>query len=120
MEDLSFDLGEQPVRALNQFLHGPPGTLAGVPLGIRLVAIARGCVAFLVVRRSAVAGVVAFAYLRISSGISSVGDFMGFVTALLMAAQPIRALGNLAGRVHEGLAAAESVYGIINEKADSK
>ena len=51
----------------------------------------------------AVAGVVAFAYLRISSGISTVGDFMGFVTALLMAAQPIRALGNLAGRVHEGL-----------------
>lgn len=29
MEDLSFDLGVQPVRALNQFLHGPPGTLAG-------------------------------------------------------------------------------------------
>ena len=65
----------------------------------------------------AVAGVVAFAYLRISSGISTVGDFMGFITALLMAAQPIRALGNLAGRVHEGLAAAESVYGIIDEKA---
>lgn len=64
----------------------------------------------------AVAGVVAFAYLRIASGISSVGDFMGFVTALLMAAQPIRALGNLAGRLHEGLAAAESVYGIIDEK----
>ena len=65
----------------------------------------------------AVAGVVAFAYLRISSGISTVGDFMGFVTALLMAAQPIKALGNLAGRVHEGLAAAETVYGIIDEKA---
>ncbi len=29
METLSFDLGEQPVRELNQFLHGPPGTLAG-------------------------------------------------------------------------------------------
>ncbi|MEQ1670275.1 MAG: ABC transporter ATP-binding protein [Hyphomicrobium sp.] len=65
----------------------------------------------------AVAGVVAFAYLRISHGISTVGDFMGFITALLMAAQPIRALGNLAGRVHEGLVAAESVYGIIDEKA---
>jgi ATP-binding cassette, subfamily B, bacterial MsbA len=64
----------------------------------------------------AVAGVVAFAYLRISTGISTVGDFMGFITALLMAAQPIRALGNLAGRIHEGLAAAETVYGIIDEK----
>ncbi|MFN0218861.1 MAG: ABC transporter ATP-binding protein [Hyphomicrobium sp.] len=64
----------------------------------------------------AIAGVVAFAYLRISNNISTVGDFMGFVTALLMAAQPIRALGNLAGRVQEGLAAAESFYGLINER----
>jgi ATP-binding cassette, subfamily B, bacterial MsbA len=63
----------------------------------------------------AVAGVVGFAYLRISRGISTVGDFMGFVTALLMAAQPIRALGNLAGRLQEGLAAAESFYGLIDE-----
>jgi subfamily B ATP-binding cassette protein MsbA len=63
----------------------------------------------------AIAGVVGFAYLRISHGISTVGDFMGFITALLMAAQPIRALGNLAGRLQEGLAAAESFYGLIDE-----
>lgn len=65
----------------------------------------------------AVAGVIAFAYWRIASGISTVGDFMGFVTALLMAAQPIRALGNLTGKVQEGLAAAESFYGLLDEKA---
>ncbi|MCB1513275.1 MAG: ABC transporter ATP-binding protein [Hyphomicrobiaceae bacterium] len=64
----------------------------------------------------AVAGVIAFAYWRIASGISTVGDFMGFVTALLMASQPIRAIGNLAGRVQEALAAIESVYGILDEK----
>lgn len=64
----------------------------------------------------AVAGVVAFAYLRIAGGISTVGDFMGFVTALLMAAQPIRALGNLSGKVQEGLAAIESVYELLDEK----
>jgi glutamate synthase domain-containing protein 3 len=29
MENLSFDLSAQPVRALNQFLHGPAETLAG-------------------------------------------------------------------------------------------
>lgn len=74
----------------------------------------------------AIAGVVGFAYLRISHGISTVGDFMGFITALLMAAQPIRALGNLAGRLQEGLAAAESFYGLLDEmptigdKADAK
>ncbi|MGI9404388.1 MAG: ABC transporter ATP-binding protein, partial [Hyphomicrobium sp.] len=64
----------------------------------------------------AVAGVIAFAYWRIANGISTVGDFMGFVTALLMAAQPIRALGSLAGRVNEGLAGAESFYALIDEK----
>jgi subfamily B ATP-binding cassette protein MsbA len=64
----------------------------------------------------AVTGVIALAYWRIASGISTVGDFMGFVTALLMAAQPIRALGNLSGRISEGLAAAESFYNIIDEK----
>ena len=46
----------------------------------------------------AVAGVIAFAYWRIASGVSTVGDFMGFVTALLMAPQPIRALGNSVGQ----------------------
>ncbi|MCH9806390.1 MAG: ABC transporter ATP-binding protein/permease [Alphaproteobacteria bacterium] len=66
----------------------------------------------------AVAGVIAFAYWRISSGISTVGDFMGFLTALLMAAQPIRALGNLTGRIQEGLAAAESLYGLLDEKPE--
>ncbi len=64
----------------------------------------------------AVTGVIALAYWRIASGISTVGDFMGFVTALLMAAQPIRALGNLSGRVSEGLAAADSFYGLIDER----
>jgi subfamily B ATP-binding cassette protein MsbA len=62
----------------------------------------------------AVASVVGFAYWRITSGISTVGDFMGFVSALLMAAQPIRSLGNLSARVQEGLAAAQRVYEILD------
>jgi subfamily B ATP-binding cassette protein MsbA len=64
----------------------------------------------------AVTGVIALAYWRIASGISTVGDFMGFVTALLMAAQPIRALGNLSGRVSEGLAGADNFYKLVDEK----
>jgi ATP-binding cassette, subfamily B, bacterial MsbA len=64
----------------------------------------------------AVAGVIAFAYLRISSGISTVGDFMGFLTALLIASQPIKALGNLSGKIQEGLSAIESIYEILDEK----
>jgi subfamily B ATP-binding cassette protein MsbA len=65
---------------------------------------------------AAVAGVIAFAHWRIARGGSTVGDFMGFATALLMAAQPIRALGGLAGRVQEGLAAAESIYELLDEQ----
>jgi ATP-binding cassette, subfamily B, bacterial MsbA len=64
----------------------------------------------------AVTGVIALAYWRIASGISTVGDFMGFITALLMAAQPIRALGNLSGRISEGLAAADSFYELVDEE----
>lgn len=64
----------------------------------------------------AVAGVLALAYWRISSNVSTVGDFMGFVTALLMASQPIRSLGNLSARVQEGLAAAERIYEITDIK----
>ena len=65
----------------------------------------------------AVAGVIAFAYWRIVSGKSTVGDFMGFVSALLMAAQPIRALGNLNSKVQEGVAALTRVFEILDEKA---
>ena len=64
----------------------------------------------------AVAGVIGLAYWRISGGQSTVGDFMGFVSALLMAAQPIRALGSLTAKIQEGLAAAERLYEIIDEE----
>lgn len=64
----------------------------------------------------AVAGVVWLAYWRISSGTATVGDFMGFTTALLMSAQPMRSVGQLVARVQEGLAGVDSVYGVLDEK----
>jgi ATP-binding cassette, subfamily B, bacterial MsbA len=64
----------------------------------------------------AVAGVIAFAYWRIASRNSTIGDFMGFVSALLMAAQPIRGLGNLNSKVQEGLAALTRVFEILDEQ----
>jgi subfamily B ATP-binding cassette protein MsbA len=63
----------------------------------------------------AVAGVVALAYWRIANGVSTIGSFMGFVSALLLAAQPIRGLGNLAAKVNEGLAAVERIYDVLDE-----
>ena len=59
---------------------------------------------------------IALAYWRISGGVATVGDFMGFVSALLLAAQPIRALGNLSARVNEGLAAAERLYELLDDE----
>jgi subfamily B ATP-binding cassette protein MsbA len=64
----------------------------------------------------AIAGVVGFAYWRIVSGMSTVGDFMGFVTALMLAAQPIRSFGTVASTTIEGLAAAERIYELIDER----
>ena len=63
----------------------------------------------------AIAGVIALATWRISSGINTVGDFMAFVTALFMAAQPTRGLGNLNAKVQEGLAAAERIFALLDE-----
>ena len=63
-----------------------------------------------------IACVIAFAYWRIATGISTVGSFMGFVAALLLAAQPIKSLGTVATSTFEGLAAAERVYELLDEK----
>lgn len=68
----------------------------------------------------AVAGVIWVAYWRISSGGATVGDFMGLTAALLMAAQPLRAIGGLMARMQEGLAAVESVYGILDEQPTNR
>jgi subfamily B ATP-binding cassette protein MsbA len=63
-----------------------------------------------------IAGVVAFAYMRIAAGLSTVGDFMGFVTALLLASQPLKSLGNVTTSTLEGLTAAERIYELLDEK----
>ena len=68
----------------------------------------------------AVAGVIWVAYWRISSGAATVGDFMGLTAALLMAAQPLKAIGGLMARLQEGLAAIESVYEILDEKPSNR
>ena len=65
----------------------------------------------------AVGGVIALTTYRISTGDMTVGDFMAFLTALFMAAQPIRGLGNLNARLQEGLAAVERVFSVLDEQA---
>jgi len=64
----------------------------------------------------AVAGVVAIAYWRIAAGESTIGEFMGFITGLLLMAQPIRGLGNLSTRLGEGTSALERIYAVLDER----
>jgi subfamily B ATP-binding cassette protein MsbA len=63
----------------------------------------------------AVAGVLVLIGQRILSGSSTVGDFTGFVSALIMAAQPIRALGNLNAIVQEAAAALQRTFDLMDE-----
>lgn len=64
----------------------------------------------------AIAGVIALATWRISTGISSTGDFMAFVTALLLAAQSLRSVGNFTTGIQDGIAATERLYELLDEK----
>lgn len=63
----------------------------------------------------AVAGVIAFSGYRMATGDGSVGAFSGFVGALLMAAQPVRAIGTLNAALQEGLAAAQRIFELVDQ-----
>jgi subfamily B ATP-binding cassette protein MsbA len=63
----------------------------------------------------AVAAVLGFAGWRAAAGTGSLGNFTGFVAALLLAAQPMRALGSLNAAVQEGLAGLARIFGVIDE-----
>ena len=67
---------------------------------------------------AAVAAVLGFAGWRASSGGSSLGNFSGFVAALLMASRPLRALGSLNAAIQEGLAGLVRIFGVIDEPPD--
>ena len=64
----------------------------------------------------AVAAVLAIIGWRILDGRSTVGDFAGFVTALMIASQPVRALGNLNAIVQEAAAALKRYYAILDDR----
>jgi subfamily B ATP-binding cassette protein MsbA len=64
----------------------------------------------------AVAAVLGFAGWRAALGSSSIGDFAGFVAALLIASRPLRALGSLNAALQEGLAGLARVFAVIDEQ----
>ena len=64
----------------------------------------------------AVAGVLVFAGYQITHSHKTIGDFTGFITALIMAAAPVRAIGTLNSVMQEGLAAVQRVFVLLDEK----
>jgi subfamily B ATP-binding cassette protein MsbA len=64
----------------------------------------------------AVAAVLGFAGWRAALGSSSIGDFAGFVAALLIASRPLRALGSLNAALQEGLAGLVRVFSVTDER----
>ncbi len=62
----------------------------------------------------AIAGVIALASWRISTGIATTGDFMAFMSCLLIAAANLRSVGNFSTGVQEGIAGAERMYELLD------
>ena len=75
---------------------------ANVPLVQVLAALAVSAVIFFITALSA-------------KDILSPGEFVGFVTAMSMLFEPIRRLTNINATIQSGLAAAESIFGLIDE-----
>ena len=64
----------------------------------------------------AVALVIGFAGWRAAIGDHSIGNFTGFVAALLIASRPLRALGSLNAALQEGLAGLIRVFAVVDEE----
>jgi subfamily B ATP-binding cassette protein MsbA len=64
----------------------------------------------------AIAAVIGFAGWRAAVGNNTVGNFTGFVAALLIASRPLRALGSLNAAVQEGLAGLARIFTVIDER----
>jgi subfamily B ATP-binding cassette protein MsbA len=65
----------------------------------------------------AVAMVIAFEGWHSASSGDGLGHFMGFISALLIASRPVRALGAMNSAVQEGMAGLSRVYSVIDEPA---
>ena len=65
---------------------------------------------------AAVAAVIGFAGWRAAVGTNTIGNFTGFVAALLIASRPLRALGSLNAAVQEGLAGLSRIFTVLDEQ----
>jgi ATP-binding cassette, subfamily B, bacterial MsbA len=64
----------------------------------------------------AIALVILFAGYRSIQGAMEIGQFVSFLTALMMAYQPVKALAGINIGIQEGLTAAKRIYELIDQK----
>ena len=62
----------------------------------------------------AIAGVIALATWRVANGTMQIGDVIGFITALLLMVQPVRALGTLNAVTQEAAAAGRRIFDLLD------
>jgi len=66
----------------------------------------------------AIATVILYGGGRVIDGTTTPGTFFSFVTALLLAYQPMKSLANLNAALQEGLAAAQRIFALIDIEPD--
>ena len=64
----------------------------------------------------AVVAILVYGGLQVMNGARSAGELFSFLTALAVAYEPLKRLGNWNAQVQEGLAAAERVFGLLDIK----
>jgi ATP-binding cassette, subfamily B, bacterial MsbA len=67
---------------------------------------------------AAVAVVIAYGGYQVIDGTRTPGAFFSFITALLLAYQPLKSLANLNASLQEGLAAAQRVFDVLDIEPD--
>jgi len=83
---------------------------------MRLTVATSGTVPFTQLAASiALAGVVYFALSLTTENRMTAGEFISFMTAMLMLLAPLKQLADISGPLERGLVAAEAVFGLIDE-----
>jgi subfamily B ATP-binding cassette protein MsbA len=66
-----------------------------------------------------VAAILTIALIQSRAGAATVGDFVSFITAMLLMFSPLRHLTDINSQLQRGLVAAESIFAFIDEKSES-
>jgi subfamily B ATP-binding cassette protein MsbA len=66
----------------------------------------------------AVAVVIYQVTVEVQAGITTVGSFVSFIAAMLLVTAPLKRLTSVSEHLQRGLAAAESVFGLVDEKPE--